>query len=469
MTEDIKKLHDWIDQHQQEMVEALQGVLRIPSKKASPDGPDAPYGRPVRDALDYTLDLSRRLGFEVRDIDGHAGHAECGAGDEMIAAMGHLDVVPEGDRWQHAPYGAEIDGGYIYARGASDDKGPTYAALFAAKAVMESGLATRRRIRVIFGCDEESGFGCVHHYWGQAQQEVPLYAFTPDACFPLIYAEKGIATLVLERSRSTTNSTSGLRLVAGNGGLRSNMVPDAAEARLEGDPAALYGALVALQRHWDRNVRVEPDEVGIQIHATGKSAHGSTPQDGDNAIVRLAHALLGCSLPEDRPWIEWIARSADVTGAGLGIQGQDEVAGPLTNNLGVFAFSAEKVELTYNIRYPVSWSIDQLLERCRPAIEAAGWKLANHDDHPPLFVPLDQEPVRTLLRVYQEETGDTGSRPGTMGGGTYARATPRAVAFGAAFPGGSDGPAHEPDERISIQSLVKACKIYAHALYELAR
>ncbi|MCA1596920.1 MAG: M20/M25/M40 family metallo-hydrolase, partial [Chloroflexi bacterium] len=151
MTEDIERLHNWIDENQQEIVKALQGVLRIPSKKEPAAGPQAPYGQPIREALDYTLDLSRRLGFRTADVDGHAGHAECGEGDEMIAAMGHLDVVPEGDRWQHPPYAAEIDGGYIYARGASDDKGPTYAALFAAKAIMESGLPLRRRIRVIFG------------------------------------------------------------------------------------------------------------------------------------------------------------------------------------------------------------------------------------------------------------------------------------------------------------------------------
>ena len=470
MSDDVSRLHSWIDENRDEMVSALQGVLRIPSKKEAPAGPDAPYGAPLRQALDYTLDLARRLGFRVRDVDGHAGHAEWGQGEEMVAAMGHLDVVPEGDRWQHPPYGAEIDGGFIYARGASDDKGPSYAALFAAKAVMESGLPISRRIRVIFGCDEESGFGCVHHYWGAAKEERPVSAFTPDAYFPLIYAEKGIATLVLERRRPAGDERGGdLRLIRGHGGLRSNMVPDHAEARLEGEPGSLYPALVLLLRHWDRNLKVEADETGISLRAVGKSAHGSTPQDGDNAVARLAHALLRCDLPEDRPWLEWVTRSADPTGAGLGIQARDDVAGALTNNLGVFALTEETVRITYNIRYPVTWTVDHLLDRCKPILESAGWTLAHHEDSPPLYVPLDEEPVRTLLRVYREETGDTESMPGTMGGGTYARATPHAVAFGAGFPGGSDGPAHEPDERIAIESLVKAAKIYARSLYELAR
>src|SRR5205814_10209163 len=124
---------------------------------------------------------------------------------------------------------------------------------------------------------------------------------------------------------------------------------------------------------------------------------------------------------------------------------------------------------TYTIRYPVTWTIDELLARHRPVIQEAGWTLASNSNSPSLYVPLDQEPVKTLLRVYREETGDMESQPGTMGGGTYARATPNAVAYGAGFPDGSDGPAHESDERIGIDSLIRATKIYAHALYELAR
>ena len=95
---------------------------------------------------------------------------------------------------EHEPYGAELVDGYIYARGSSDDKGPMYAVLFAAKAILDCGLPLKRRVRVIFfGCNEESGFGCVNHYFNVAKEERPRYAFTPDASFPLIYAEKGIA------------------------------------------------------------------------------------------------------------------------------------------------------------------------------------------------------------------------------------------------------------------------------------
>src|SRR5262249_22708073 len=191
--------------------------------EAAPE-PNAPFGKPAREALDYTLALCERLGFRTKDVDGYAGHAEFGEGAEMVAALGHLDVVPEGDRWSKAPHGAEIEDGYIYARGCADDEGPTYAALFGAKALMDSGLPLKRRVRLVFGCNEESGFGCVKHYWEVAKEERPVYAFTPDACFPLIYAEKGIANLVLEKALPQEEAP--VRIVRAYVGRRPHMVAE---------------------------------------------------------------------------------------------------------------------------------------------------------------------------------------------------------------------------------------------------
>jgi len=464
---DVQKLHDWIDDHTDDMVEALRGVLRIPSLEDARSGPNAPFGAAVREALDYTIELCDRLGFRTRDVDGYAAHAEFGEGAEYIGALGHLDVVPEGDRWVHPPYGAELEDGYIYARGASDDKGPTYAALFAAKAIMACGLPLSRRIRVIFGCNEESGFGCVEHYFNVAKEERPRYAFTPDAGFPLIYAEKGIANLVLEKNLPQGDLP--LYISGAHGGRRPNMVPDLAEATITGDLEAVALAAAEIGKFWDRNVTHDFRGASFVVSAIGKSAHGARPSGGDNAIARLARALSTLNLPEKDVWLKWAADTVDTTGAGLGIARTDEVAGALTSNLGILEYTDKNtVRLTYNIRYPVTWNITELLEANRPIREAGGWQIAEHHDQPPLYVPLDQEPVATLLRVYQEETGDTASKPGTMGGGTYARATPNAVAYGAGFPGGGDGPAHEPEERIAVSSLVKAAKIYAHAMYELA-
>ncbi len=465
----VQRLHTWIESHEDEIVKALQGVLRIPSVEAPAAGPGAPFGQPVREALEYTLALCDRLGFKTKNVDGYAGHAEMGEGEEMIAALGHLDVVPEGDRWEHEPYGAALEDGYLYARGSADDKGPTYAALYAAKAIMECGLLPlKRRIRLIFGCNEESGFACVEHYFNVAKEERPVYAFTPDAGFPLIYAEKGIADLVFEKPLPTGEYA--LRITQAGGGRRPNMVPDYAEATLQGTPEAVAAAVETLDKFWDNNVTFEKSASGIVVRAVGKSAHGARPTLGDNAVARLARALATLDLPEKKVWLEWVDEMVETTGASLGVAHTDDVAGPLTSNLGILETTADnKIRVTFNIRYPVTWTLEELLEANRAVREKTGWTIAHTRNQPPLYVPLDQEPVSTLLRVYQEETGDMESKPRTMGGGTYARSTPNAVAYGAGFPNSSDGPAHEPDERIAVVTVLNAAKIYAHALYELAK
>lgn len=96
------------------------------------------------------------MGFQTRDVDGHCGWCEYGEGEEMVAVLCHLDVVPAGDGWHYPPYDCTWAEGRIYGRGVIDDKGPAAAALYALKAVRDSGApctagcacwwgATRRR------------------------------------------------------------------------------------------------------------------------------------------------------------------------------------------------------------------------------------------------------------------------------------------------------------------------------------
>jgi succinyl-diaminopimelate desuccinylase len=55
-----------------------------------------------------------------------------------------------------------------------------------------------------------------------------------------------------------------------------------------------------------------------------------------------------------------------------------------------------------------------------------------------------------------------------IGGGTYARSLDVGVAFGPMFPGREDV-AHQKDEYILIDDLLRATAIYAEAMYELAK
>ena len=140
-----------------DMIETLQRWIRVPSVRAERSADNAPFGENVRRALDTAMADLKRLGMKPRDVDGYCCDTEIGQGDEVIAVLSHLDVVPEGEGWAHDPYGAEIIDGRMIGRGTSDDKGPGVAALFAMKAIMNAGIPLRRRCRLILGCDEECG------------------------------------------------------------------------------------------------------------------------------------------------------------------------------------------------------------------------------------------------------------------------------------------------------------------------
>lgn len=456
-------LDAWVDAHQDEIIAETQAILHIPSvEEKATVGPDAPFGKPIADALRYTLQLCERLGMRTENFGGYAGHAEFGQGGEIIAMLGHLDVVPVGADWTKDPWGAVIEDGWLYARGSADDKGPSYAALFGAKAVLdlcaEKGITLSRRIRLIFGCDEESGWQCMTHYFGPAGQPKPTYAFTPDATFPVVYAEKGSFTAVIEKHVGTSV------LREFRSGLRANMVPDEAEALLD------LGAetLAALTK--TEGISVSAVGSGSRVFARGKSAHGARPFLGINAAMKLMETLASIEgiSPEQAEWMRDLCGRGATDGSGVGIAGKDEITTPLTCNLGLVQYEQGVVRATFNVRYPAQWDGDETLKKFTDSIATTGWSVAEMSHTPALYVPPDAEPVETLLRVYREHTGDM-QPPRTMGGRTYATTVaPIGVAFGAGLPDDKEV-AHQADERFPIDRLILAAKIYAHALYELAK
>ncbi len=454
-------LQRWIEEHTDEMIADLRELLQCQSVKSDPM-PRAPFGLGVRAAFDKMLAFGERYGFRAKDTDGYALHLDLGEGEEIVATLSHVDVVPPGNGWSVPPFDGVVQDGYVIARGAQDDKGPTIAVLYAARAIAELGLPIRRRIRLIIGGDEESGWECMKHYF-QHEPERPVCGFTPDGGWPLIYGEKGIVNLQLVKAVPPLEHLP--RVEWARGGERPNMVPDLAEAFIradEGDIGRIQMALVGME-----DIITTSEDHGVHLSARGKSAHGSSPQEGVNAVAKLLNALRQLALPDNEVWLDAVYRWAECTdGSTLGINHADEVSGALTSNLGVFSYDGSRVQCVVNVRYPVTWKLEVLLERLRTSIEPEGFTLMSHFGIAPLYVPLETPFLQTILRVYREETGDE-SPPRTMGGGTYARATPNIVAIGTGFDG--DGAAHEPDERIAISSLQKISLIYARILHELAQ
>ena len=456
----VAKAQAWLEEHESEMIEDLRALLRIESLEADAQ-PSAPFGPGCRKALEFVLQKGEEWGMATKDVEGYAGHAEFGDSDKLVMTLGHVDVVPVGDGWKHQPFGAEVDGDYIYSRGAIDDKGPTIASFYAMRALKETGADLPARLRAVFGCNEESGFKCVERYF--QTEEAPTFGIAPDSGWPLYNAEKGIANLVIR----APFPKGGLSIISIEGGSRPNIVIDKLKLVLEFDGSLRAEIEEKISDYWDKNVTATVSGNRVEVAAIGKAAHGSTPFLGDSAFVRAMRFAMAIAPPDQHDQYEtWVA-AGHPSGVGLAIDGRDDPSEELTANVGVVRTDGDAAILTVNIRYPVTWQGTQVEARAKAKLEKDGlsWTVAEFDDSEPLFFPADREPVLTILEAYRAETGDM-AQPKSMGGGTYARAVPNTVSVGTGWDG--DGPAHENDERIHISHPLKMAKIYAHILYRLA-
>ncbi|HXH60079.1 MAG TPA: Sapep family Mn(2+)-dependent dipeptidase [Fimbriimonadaceae bacterium] len=457
----LASIQDWLKDHESDLLADYRRLLQFPSIQDDPQ-PNAPFGKANRDALDFMLSLSSESGMATKDLEGFCGFAEFGGGEKMVMSLGHLDVVPVGPGWKHEPFGAEVDEGYVYARGAVDDKGPTMASFFAMRAIQACWPDVPVRMRSVFGCNEESGFQCVERY--MKTEEAPTFGVAPDSGWPLYHAEKGIANLVVVAPRPKGD----VELLSIEGGQRPNIVIDSCTAKVRVGEAARTHVESKIADGWDKNLTAawEGDVLTVQAH--GKAAHGSTPYYGDSAAIRALRFLREVTPLPDQQAFDALFKIPQTQGEGVGIEGADEVSGALSCNLGVISSDANSVRFLLNVRYPVVWKGDDMKARCEKKMAklGQGFRLESMEDSPSLYFPLEHPMVRIVCEVYEQETGEK-KEPGVMGGGTYARAVPNTVSIGTGWPG--DGPAHETDERLKVEHLNKMARIYAHVLYRLAK
>ncbi|MEN2768168.1 dipeptidase PepV [Ornithinibacillus xuwenensis] len=464
----------WLDEvmkRKEDFIKDLQGLLQIKSVLDEEGAtPDAPLGQGIKDALNYLLELGQKDGFISKNVGNLAGHLEMGEGEELLGILGHVDVVPEGDGWSVDPYSGVIKDGKIYARGSSDDKGPTIAAYYGMKIVKELGLPLDKRVRLIIGTDEESDWRCVEHYF--EKEEMPSIGFVPDADFPIIYAEKGISDYDIVQPVQKEQENSEVELLSFQSGRRYNMVPDYAEVHIkkhveESSLAKRYQGFLQ-ENQLEGNVSEREGQLIVTL--VGISAHGAEPRNGKNAGIYMAQFLQSVALDlAGKRFVETVASFFKQSrGEVFDIAYQDDVSGDLTINVGVMDYRSEAGgRIGLNMRYPVTFDIESGKETIQAKLEEKGLQLANFSDAKPAYVKKDDPLIQTLQKVYEEQTGENAELL-AIGGGTYARALDHAVAFGALFPGREDV-MHQKDEYAIVDDLLRATAIYAQAIYELAK
>lgn len=420
-----------MEKYLNDTVKTIQELIRIDSTN-QPAEEGMPFGKGAARALQAFLSCAAAMGFETRNYDNYVGEVLFGEG-EPFAILAHLDVVPAGSGWTHAPFGGEIENGKLYGRGAMDDKGPAVVCLYALKALKDEGFQPRKTIKLIVGCNEECGWGCIDHYKQCA--EMPKVGFTPDADFPVIYAEKGILHVKFYFPVENAPFT------ALYGGKGVNMVCDEAFAQCDKTEGA--------ERY---SLRVEDD----LLVSRGVSAHGSTPEKGKNALEPLFAYFARTN--------EDMRRAHEILFEDIfGLKNFADETGRLTMSPDIANYGDGILSVCVDIRYPATLPLQAVLD----VLNKTGVRYEEIYHQSALFNPKDSFLIQTLQRVYNEATGER-AEPIAIGGGTYARALECGAGFGPQLCG-EPVTIHQKDEYISIPHVKFLLNLYRRAVEELTK
>lgn len=456
----LQKIDAFVAQNQENILRDLAALIRVPSVEGTPE-PGAPFGPGPKEALKTALAIADSMGLATHDCEGYMGYAEVrGASEKQIATITHLDVVPEGNGWTGRPFELARRDGYLLGRGVADDKGPAVLTLYAAKFFAGLGEPLPYTLRILLGANEETGMKDVDYYL--EHYPMPAFCFTPDAEFPVCYGEKGGFSGCLVSAPVRGN------LVAFEGGVARNVVPDRAFALVKADVSAL---------HDTENVKITDEGSGVvRVAGFGKGGHAASPAGTVNAIALVVNYLLDnnlCSEEETRVLAMLRTFHASTDGSSIGIDARDDLFDPLTCVGGVIKLEEDgRLRQSFDIRFPTSTTVEVLREALTKLAGTIGGTLDAGSGRPPFYVDPKAPVIQVLIETYNEVTGRHAA-PFTMGGGTYARHFESAVSFGMEEPGAAVpawvGPMHGPDEGVREGLLWEALKIYILAISRLMK
>lgn len=439
---DIMNFMEEFKKYEEAFLKDLEGLIKIDSSidKYDPTNLEAPFGKGPKASLLFVENMCKRDGFDYKIYDNMVLEITYGSEKEFILAAGHLDVVPAGDGWDSDPFKMIYDEktDRLIGRGTLDDKGASVASYYALKIIKDKNIILPKRIKLIFGTDEESGSRCVKRY-NELVSERPVMGFIPDADFPLIFSEKGI-----------------LRI---NSYVSDNLIKDV----FGGDTYNMVSEECKLLLNSEFNSKLEYKEIG-------KSAHGSTPEKGVSAILKLFKNLKDKGFSSNLTNIlnnNFIFKdgSFDTEGKLLKINTKNKLIGNLSLNIGKLKKVDDKFLLGFDIRYPKNIKSAKILENIKKYISQDSEIVADNDH---LFVSPKSKLIKTLQKIYVSQTGDKKSKIIATGGGTYAREFENLVAFGPQFPN-RESLMHAPNEYILKSDLLKAGAIYLETFLELAK
>lgn len=454
----------WIEEHKEQMVADAMELVKIRSVSCRGEG-GYPFGTGCAKVLDVALAMAERMGFETENNDYYSGTVYMrGKTSRQLGMFGHLDIVPEGDlsNWDFDPYEPAFRDGYILGRGSSDNKCPAVASLYTMKCIRDLGIPMDHTILMYFGCEEEAGMSDIVHFL--QHHEAPEFSFTSDGRYSLCYGEKGILTAAL------TTDISGSNLLDFEGGQASNMVPDCAKAVIRGVGCEALKAAVSADFKTTDN-----GNGTVTVEAAGIAAHAAFPEGSESAIQKLAAGLLAGGVLDGKGEraVKFMSEGfADYYGTGLGIDFEDDIVGKTTAVGGAVFVKDGKLTQLLNVRYALKADYGTMISSLYNTCRAFGFEVEELKNDPPMYVNPD-DPCVKLLHETANKFLDGTYELYVMGGGTYARKLPRAVAYGPttrkidAVDPLAYGEGHQPNEGMKLSDMTTGIRIYVNALLGL--
>ncbi len=448
-------VYETITQHYREdLIENLKKFVAINSVyDETTANKSNPFGKGVSEALNFIAKLAQKDGFNVTNYANKVVEITCGEG-KNVTILAHADVVPAGTGWNQDPFEVVDHGDRLTGRGVADDKGPLLAAYYAMKAIRDNHMQGDYQIRFIVGGNEESGSAGVEYYFKTLKKPQPDFGFSPDAEYPLIFAEKGIINFEVKKKVICKH------LHSIKGGVAANSVIEKCVVVLDSDDDFIK---YVVDNHFDVDYEADDkDHYIVTFH--GKAAHGATPEEGVNAGML---ALKACAKYfTNKDLLDVYTKYSNMQGYGLEAYGISEEMGHNTLNVGLINYEDNQFSMTVNFRYVDTCKPEQLKASIKSVSKPFAVEFLGESKL--LYYPKDSVLVSTLLKVYQEEVGDNREEPKAIGGGTYAKEADNIVAFGMEFPGWNSY-MHSPGEQVRKSDLFKSISIYARAIAELGK
>ena len=454
-----EQIREYFDKHFDEVLASMKEIISIDSTGQEPKE-GMPFGEGSAKALKWGADFGASLGMTVKNFDNYVVRMDFKEGEPTLGILSHLDVVPAGEGWNYPPYDITIDGDNIYGRGTIDDKGPSVAVLYAVKCIKDLGIPIKDNFRIIFGGNEERGCTDIAYY--AEKEKFPPMVFTPDGTFPVLNCEKGMLHYEFTGKADLTGND-GFKVISIVGGNVINAIPAKAVCKCEGVSADKITEAFA-KLGVDCTIEINSEENGVEFTVHGKSAHGSRPDRGLNAITALMALLagLGCEKAEQ---FKKLFPYGECNGKSAGLGFSDEVSGEMSCALTLFNFADGVIKGGIDTRYPIDRTLKEITDIIVSAVGSAGMETASANGMEPHYVPEDSEFVQALLQVYEEVKGEKGYCI-AEGGVTYVHNTEGGVAFGAEFPDESNN-MHGADEHISIETMKYNLNMYTNAIIRI--